>query len=59
MNLLPCPFCGKTEPIVQLNKEDHQFQIICNVKDGGCGSSCGFEETKDEAIKLWNTRSTV
>ncbi len=57
MELAPCPFCGKTE-FVEFMEDDEcpgeYFRVICNATKGGCGSSCGWQYSEDEAIELWN-----
>ena len=70
MDLKPCPFCGKTKYLIvdeihqQLDWDDiANFRIICSAGwngkslDKGCGSACGYQRTKEEAIALWNTRA--
>lgn len=64
--LLPCPFCGESKASdFERNDEyydddlptsEHQFRVICDATDGGCGSSTGFRKTTEAARKLWNTR---
>lgn len=61
-----CPFCGYLSSLsVERNDEyadesyperDLQYQVVCDVNDGGCGASSGFYTTKDAAVTCWNTR---
>ena len=36
--------------------ECSMFTVVCDVNQGGCGSSVGYYTTKEEAIRRWNTR---
>jgi len=53
-DLLPCPFCGGTDDVVQgVVRADHVFQFVECTK-------CGIElvgHTEAEAIAAWNTRT--
>lgn len=60
--LKPCPFCGES-PVINphgfYNKKTKEFTdktygIVC---DNCHTSSWQFYNTKDEAIKAWNTRT--
>ncbi len=53
--LLPCPFCGGSVLSAYLdgNNPGNDFWINCD----RCGGSCGMHDSKEEAIKSWNTRS--
>lgn len=53
--LKPCPFCGETE---DLSKNScGSWDVGCtNGKCAMCARSFGFD-TKEEAIKAWNTRA--
>lgn len=61
----PCKFCGniKSVRIIDSNEayerdEDYpMYAVVCDLNNGGCGSTSGFRETITEAIELWN-RST-
>lgn len=63
--LLQCPFCGsltapriETSDGLQCNMEYQFYTVICDAspKLGGCGATCGFHETEEEAIEAWNKR---
>ena len=57
-----CPFCGQTEHLTLLaegGRDDLQHQVVCAVLPdgtGGCGASCGWQESAQEAIAAWNRR---
>lgn len=63
-NLLPCPFCGKTNTLDMYdNTEDEAFadypmyRIVCNAtRNNGCGGSSGYKDSKVGAIALWQSR---
>lgn len=65
-NLEPCPFCGRTDKLI-INEVRHQlddieikqYQIVCSAAgdNTGCGGSCGFQRSVDEAITAWNRRA--
>lgn len=53
--LLPCPFCGPGNSIVELVENDYGHrQIAC----GRCGLHSGFRPDKDDTLLIahWNTR---
>lgn len=66
---IPCPLCGKEDCIEILDcytaaglesesesfRKDY-FKCVCNCLKGGCGTSTGVSETKQEALYKWNTR---
>lgn len=63
--LKPCPFCGRTDKLVFYETvqefddcEIHQYTIYCDASGDktGCGASCGYQRTKEEAIEAWNRR---
>jgi len=65
--LIQCPFCGSlTAPHVTNNVdvgyseyiEHWAYTVVCDAspKLGGCGATCGFQDTAEEAIKAWNRR---
>ena len=63
-------FVGTDEEIEQLDKDKDEitgyFAVVCSALVGnqgdtgeyhaGCGASGGYADTKDNAIKKWNTR---
>ena len=61
--LLRCPFCG-TEAAEMLTQEELwdypmnsiRYTVCCARSRGGCGATCGFHETKQQAASRWNTR---
>lgn len=68
--LKPCPFCGNdAADLVSLFDEDeyelflddvkpHQmYKIICRETNGGCGTSIGYQGSKEKAIEAWNRRA--
>ena len=57
MKLLPCPFCGNTNPFVAWDKAfgTRLAEIRCGLN--GCEARGSYENTEAEAIKRWNTRS--
>jgi len=54
--LKPCPFCGDGYPKIFTSTYDNNgfedYTIECEV----CTGSVGVHDTKEEAIKTWNTR---
>ena len=60
IKLKPCPFCGRTAPLVLILEhipgygEGHQ--VVCSVVYDGCGASSGFEANEEDAIEAWNQR---
>ena len=65
-DLKPCPFCGRTDKLVfyeTVQEFDdckiHQYTIYCDASGDktGCGASCGYQRTKEEAIEAWNRRA--
>ena len=55
--LKPCPFCGQQKYLCVL-KDMRQYQIVCDASgDGGCGASCGGQDTIAEAKAAWNRRA--
>ena len=61
IKLKPCPFCGQEKYIVVLAEghcDDRQYQIVCDASgEGGCGASCGWQDTLKEAKEAWNRRA--
>jgi hypothetical protein len=64
VELLPCPFCGKTEPVRRCdNNEDDSnagndlaYAVVCDFNLDGCGGSSGYAEKPSEAVRKWNER---
>ena len=66
MKLKPCPFCGDANSLELLSDAEvfecsecssgESYVVICNYLETGCGANCGYRDTKEEAIKAWNTR---
>ena len=53
-NLKPCPFCGENAEL--RGGKGVASWIICNNKK--CRATQGLELTGENAVKMWNTRST-
>lgn len=52
-----CPFCGSPDDLGKpelVTNESNRHQVICT--NAWCGASGGFDEDKEEAIKVWNQR---
>ena len=50
--LLPCPFCGRTDIRIELEDENNNWRIMCF----NClGQINGY--SKSRAITKWNTRT--
>lgn len=65
-DLKSCPFCGHTEFLtVGTGKEFsggadelcNDFAVCCDYTRGGCGATCGYSETPEEAVDKWNRRA--
>jgi trans-aconitate methyltransferase len=61
--LLPCPFCGEPDPL--LNEIEPHTHFISGMPDHPgsftveCGCGCGLiDESKENVIRRWNTRPT-
>ena len=60
--LLPCPFCGFKHPIVdkdEITKPPEQIHISYWVYCLACACEGPWGETREEAIKKWNTRKEI
>lgn len=68
--LKPCPFCkGQNINIIACYDDACDeaccerccdkvtYAVVCNAHRGGCGASCGWRTTKEDAITAWNTRT--
>lgn len=51
--LKPCPFCGGKELTVRNDLDGDGYWVVQCID---CICSCGWDEDKDLAIKIWNTR---
>lgn len=62
-----CPHCGELNSLSFERSDEHdeeddpnpQFQIVCDVHDGGCGSSSGFYYDPAKAAESWNARVSL
>ena len=66
--LVPCPFCGGENIVIILCYEENceneccdgcddvKYTAVCRKSKNGCGASCGWYKTKEQAIEHWNTR---
>ena len=61
--LEPCPFCGKTNYLIMLEASHKlgdiilkQYTVVCDASGDklGCGASCGFKHSEQEAVEAWN-----
>jgi hypothetical protein len=58
-----CPFCGESVAIVYkptdlgFEDDDGQRRVVCSILNKGCGGGASWEDSKEEAIKAWNTRT--
>ena len=64
--LKPCPFCGRVDKLiideVHQQRGDfvfRQYRVCCSAAgdNTGCGASCGYQMTEEEAIERWNRRA--
>jgi len=64
--LKPCPFCGRVDKLiideVHQRMDDiviRQYRVCCSAAgdNTGCGASCGYQLTEEEAIERWNRRA--
>jgi Lar family restriction alleviation protein len=49
--LKPCPFCGDEAELKYCGS--NYYEVDCR----GCGGSTGIQNSKEEAVALWNTRT--
>lgn len=63
--LKECPFCGNkyikvdTDYVIENLDEGEGsgfYAVCCSVNANGCGSTGGYKENKEDAIKNWNQR---
>lgn len=69
--LSTCPFCGNDSAMFiscrevgacgEFNRcgQDGSWAVACSFTHGGCGSSSGFFQTKQEAAQAWNRRPAI
>ncbi len=60
-NLLPCPFCGNSSSIIEIEPHTHKIATHMLDYEGGCFIECKCscmvaKENRAEAIAFWNTR---
>lgn len=62
-DLLPCPFCGRNDAARIRKTKDGQRVVVCDASTrnrlNGCGGSCGYQNSRAEAIAAWNRRSAL
>ena len=68
VELKRCPFCkGQNINIIACYDDTCDdvycegcdkvhYTVVCNARRGGCGATCGWRATKEDAITAWNTR---
>ena len=60
--LKPCPFCGGRMFLIGCGDDIHAngmtdyYHVQCDPQYGGCGASCGAEESEELAALAWNRR---
>lgn len=64
-----CPCCGELNSLSferndeyldeELPEIDRQYQIVCDVHDGGCGMSSGFYHDPAKTVESWNRRTSL
>ena len=69
VELKHCPFCkGQNINIIACYDDTCDdvycegcdkvhYTVVCNARRGGCGATCGWRATKEDAITAWNTRT--
>jgi hypothetical protein len=62
-DLKPCPFCGEISPVRVCHASEindgnisDTYTVICDYRNGGCGSCSGYRESKLGTIDIWNSR---
>jgi len=59
-SLKACPFCGQSRYVCTLaegDRDTRQYTVVCDAVAGGCGASCGWQDTLAEAKAAWNQRA--
>ncbi len=62
-----CPFCGKDSTIIisqadlweDFSTNSDRFTVCCSIDERGCGATCGFHGSVEEAVSRWNTRVVI
>lgn len=54
--LKSCPFCGAKEPIVHINEQRLDKEVVCDLGKGGCGARVGWYISIMELRGAWNRR---
>lgn len=64
--LKPCPFCNNAaapeiitadELCVGGMTDPDQRTVVCSALNGGCGATCGYQDSDEEATEAWNRRT--
>ena len=67
IKLKPCPFCGRNHGLLITSIHHRlddviidQWSVFCDASGDkcGCGASCGYYHSKEEAIRAWNRRAS-
>ena len=66
-----CPFCGMDVQELYSVKQDfedsfgqqfngvNKFTVVCDFTRKGCGATCGYHDTVQQAVSRWNTRVVI
>ncbi|WP_422917791.1 Lar family restriction alleviation protein [Rhodocyclus gracilis] len=57
--MLPCPFCGGTNPGVVYVPGAPVRQVVCGDCGASGGSVSGQFATRRQAVEMWNARAEV
>jgi len=55
VELLPCPFCGRTNPFSGTTLDDSCY-VVCGNDD--CSGMVGYFPSIPQAVEAWSTRAT-
>lgn len=59
-HLEACPFCKQIHSVQVIHDNDcagsGYYAVNCNFNLGGCGATCGYAPTEEEAVEKWNKR---